>query len=841
MVSAPDSHMSLEVYLLGKFQIKVNGIFIENHQWLRESAKHLLKLLALEPRHQLHREQIMDLLWADREFENSFNNLNKAIHALRRTLEPNLSKGNNSQFIITQKQQVILASPEHLFIDSDEFEKLAKRAIKNNDLMAAEAALNLYSGDLLPEDIYVDWLTVKRESLRILYRKLATKLSKAYSENQEYDKGIELLRRLSLDDPTDEGVHQNLMQLYVFSGNRNQALKQFEECRKALQELGVEPDEETIELKELIKSGRSSLLRANGKQTNGNNHHPEAISTSQILDTDAKQHRINYPKIRRLTFQQGVIESARFCPDRQTIVYSAAWSGSEYDLYTINQEIGESRSMRMPDSCLYGIAKSGEMAVALDRKFLRGYIKTGTLSRMHFSGSIPRELFEGIQWADWYPKKDCLETLYEEGCLLIVRENKGKSCLEYPVGQVIYETGGWISHPRFSPDGKAIAFIEHPTLADDSGVVSIIALTEGAPRQKQVLSSGWISIQGLAWNGASEEVWFTATREGNSRNIYAVSPNAEAPKERLIYQGIGSLTLNDLSDDGTVLITVNKTRIQISFRSPEDNEERDISWHDWSLARDLSADGKTILFTEAGESGGSLYAAYLRKADNTAALRLGSGSALALSPDGRFALVRLLTTPQQLGVFPTGTGMRKLLLPSAQGPLNYQPWACWFPDGKKILFSANKKDEGTKLYVQELDGEPECLTPHEQGVEISSPHSISPDGKQVAFINSEKKVCLLEIETAKRHLLSGLESDYLIVGWSKDGKYLFVRERSKIPAVIYRYELSTAKKEEWIELMPKDKTGVHEILRVLLAEEAQSYAYSYSRELSDLFVIDNLQ
>ena len=93
----------LEIFLLGKFRAKIDGVPIDEKHWLRRSAESLVKLLALRPSHSLHREQIMDLLWAEQSPETAMNNLNKAIYGARRALEPNLAKGSQSQFILTSK------------------------------------------------------------------------------------------------------------------------------------------------------------------------------------------------------------------------------------------------------------------------------------------------------------------------------------------------------------------------------------------------------------------------------------------------------------------------------------------------------------------------------------------------------------------------------------------------------------------------------------------------------------------------------------------------------------------------------------------------------------------
>ncbi|HEX8289188.1 MAG TPA: BTAD domain-containing putative transcriptional regulator [Pyrinomonadaceae bacterium] len=842
----PEQHSptSLEIYLLGKFQVKVNGLLVKEHFWQRRSAKLLVKLLALTPHHELHREKIIDILWTDQDIETAKNSLHKTIYMARRAFEPFLEKATESQFIQTKKQHVILFSPGSLFIDVEEFERLANIALKTEDIETGESAIALYKDDLLTETLFEEWLVVKRESLRILYRKLTTKIAELQASKAEFGRSIELLKKLITDDPTDEHVHQHLMRYYAQTGSKYQALKQYEQCCQALREMSVEPEQETVELKEQIQQGKIAPLKLitniDSRQT--------AISSNGHIQAEKRivKPPPSVPKVKQLTFRQGVIQSAKFSSDNQTIIYDAAWGGVDPELFTIPRDGWDSQPVGLKQTNIFSVSPTGEMAIALRRKFLRGYVSSATLARIHQRGGMPRELLESVQWADWYPDKECLAKLSDNQCLVIVRESEGRSRLEYPIGNVLYETGGWISHPSFSPSGEAIAFIDHPTLAEDSGAVAVINLKTEDKSEKRIISDGWISIRGLVWNKATGEIWFTAAREGNARSVYAVSVNDENDKEtdneRLVYKGIGSLTIHDLSPDGAALITVDKTRIRISSGNcTEEKEEHDLSWHDWSLVRDLSPDGETILFTEAGESGGSLYGVYVRKTNGSPALRLGNGSALALSPNGKYALVRLLTTKQQVALLPTGAGETKMLPPFESKSLKYQPWACWFPNGKKILFAANEADKGTKLYTQEWDSEPICITPKQEGVEISSPHSISPDGKQIAIINSENRICLYEIENGKCKLLPDLRVDYLVVRWSGDGKYLFVRERGKVPAVIYRYEIETARTEEWIRLMPQDKTGVHEILRILLTPDGKSYVYSFTRDLSDLFLIEGLQ
>lgn len=804
----------LKIFLLGKFQIKLNDLHIEERHWQRRASGHLVKLLALHPQHQLHREQIIDLLWSHQDLEAAVNKLNKAIYVARRTLEPNLVKASDSSFIITQKQQILLRSPGSLYIDVEEFESLAAKAIATANLETCEAALKLYRGNLLIEDIYEDWLAVRRENLNLLFRKLMTKTAEIHAAKENQRKSIELLKKLVIEDPTDEYVHQRLMRLYAETGSKYQALKQFEFCRKALAENGIELESETLELKNQIQIGnfRNNKSAVNGKKN---------IELSLL----------SLSRVRQITFQPGVIQSTKFLPDGQDILYSAAWEGNEFELYKTNLKTLESNTVNLKNTGIFAVSPSGEKALASNRSFYYGYTSIAALVRQDAAGNL-KEITKNVQWADYYPVQGDFDS-DDSKSFAVVRELKGKNRLEYPIGNVLYETGGWISHPRFSPDGKHIAFIDHPIPADDGGAIAVVTLAG----QKTILSEGWLSAQGLVWTPGGEEIWFTATKEGNARAVYAVKLTHNS--ERLIYKGIGSLTLHDLSVHNAALVTVDKTRIRILAKGKDQDKECDLSYQDWSLVRDISADGQTILFTEAGEGSGALYSVYIRQRVRSTPRCLGQGSAIALSPDGKFALTRLLTTPQQLALLPVSDGDVKLLKTFKSDLHIYQPWGGWFPDGSKIFFIANESNAGSRLYVQKINDEPVCLTPEIEGVELSSPHSISPDGKFITIIYLNR-TCLLSTADGTFRQLPNLEQNYLPIGWSTDGKYLFIKERGKIPAAVYRYELHTGKKDFWFELMPKDTTGVHEILRVLMTPDGKSYAYSYTRDLSDLFLIEGL-
>ena len=252
----PAGDGSLEIYLLGPFRVVVDSRVVTERQWSRRKPALLIKLLALQPHHQLHREQTIELLWPDSDPESAINNLHKAIHLARHALEPRLKSAADSHFVLTRGQQIVLSAPGKLYIDVEAFERQADAAIKSNDVAACETASGLYRGDLLSENPYEDWAAMRREQSRELYHRLLRNLSKIYESQGDHPQSIEPLRKLIAADTANEEAHRDLMRLYALTGNRHQALRQYQQCVESLRrELDAQPEPATVELQRQIESG----------------------------------------------------------------------------------------------------------------------------------------------------------------------------------------------------------------------------------------------------------------------------------------------------------------------------------------------------------------------------------------------------------------------------------------------------------------------------------------------------------------------------------------------------------------------------------------------------------
>jgi serine/threonine protein kinase/Tol biopolymer transport system component len=523
------------------------------------------------------------------------------------------------------------------------------------------------------------------------------------------------------------------------------------------------------------------------------------------------------PVYHPLTFRRGLVSSARFAPDGKTVIYSASWEGAPLQPFTTRPESPQSQELQPVGADILSISSTGEMALALGSKSF-GFHRTGTLGRVPLVGGAPREIAENVAWADWSP---------DGKSLAVVREVNGRQQLEYPLNKVLYVADGWVGNPRVSADGEWIAFLDHPILNDDGGSVAVINLAG----EKKTLSSGWDSIQGLAWSPGGE-IWFTATNTGGDRSLFGVNLSGRV---RLLVRVPGELTLLDADREGNVLMTRGNDRSGMLVFAPGETKEHDLSWLDWSTPYDISRDGRTILFSEGGEGGGPKYGAYLRRTDGSPAVRLGDGSPTSLSPDGKWVIQRPNVSPAQFFLVPTGVGEQKAL---THDDINHLR-ATWLPDGKSFVFSGNKPGHGVRLFVQSIDGgPPKPITP--EGVSPAG-FQVSPDGNVIAAVGSDRRSYFYSISGGEPRLIPGMIEGEHALGWSTDGRSLFVLRGGPPPAPVFRLDIASGKEVLWKEFSPADPAGISAINGGEVVLDGKAYFYSYIRTLSDLYLVTGLK
>jgi len=527
------------------------------------------------------------------------------------------------------------------------------------------------------------------------------------------------------------------------------------------------------------------------------------------------------PSYSRLTFESGTVYSARFAPDGHSVVYSAAWNNKPVQLFSTMGNSRLSQPLAFTDANLLGISSTGELALVL-RGTQTGQLETvnGTLARAPLAGGSPRELLSDVRWADWN----------REGKLAVVHYVEGHSRLEYPIGNVLYESGGWISNIRFSPDGGSIAFMDHPALWDNRGTVRLVDLSGHV----RTLSQEWESEAGLAWRPDGKEIWFTAIEKGNNLNLKAVDISGSGKIRNLLDLPV-AITIEDIDSDGGVLVSLNSKRLAMAYTTLGDKESVDLSWHDLNSARDISRDGKLVLFEDSSEAAGPAYAVVVRKVDGALPVRLGEGSSGGMSPDGKWAISVSTSQAPQITLLPIGAGQPHTINVTGLAHI-HNGWARFLPDGQRLAVNGDETGHAPRCYIVEPSGKAKPATP--EGV-LCGP--LSPDSRSIVGVAPDRSIALYSLDGEPPRLIPHLENNFVAVQWSDSGSALYGYHPGEFPSKVYKVEIATGKETAIQELKPGVPAGVAMVAPIVVSADGKRFAYSYNQTLSALYLISGLR
>jgi Tol biopolymer transport system component len=531
------------------------------------------------------------------------------------------------------------------------------------------------------------------------------------------------------------------------------------------------------------------------------------------------QQKTQSPSYRRLTYETGTVYSARFGPDSRSIVYGAAWNGKPLQLFSTVGDSLLSQPLNLTDADLLALSRTGELAVTLHGS-RRAHMETvgGVLARTPLAGGSPREVVEDVPWADWDAT----------GELAVVHHNAGRDRIEYPIGHALYQSNGWISHLRFSPQGDKIAFMDHPALWDDRGSVFLIDLSGHV----NVLTAEWESEDGLAWSTDGKEVWFTAVEKGYDRELRAVNMSG---RTRSILDLPMGMTLEDVAPDGRVLVSLDAERVAMAITA-RDGKTVDLSWHDWDIAKDISRDGQSVLFEDASEAAGAQYSLAIRKIDGTPPVQLGEGSAGKLSPDGKWAISILPGSPGRVTLVPLGPGQARVIAITGLEHIE-NGVAHFLGDGKRITLNASESGHGVRTYLVDFEGgKPVPITP--EGI---TGGLISPDGQYILHVDDAAGVAVYPTAGGGSHPIPNLERGFVPVQWSEDNSSVYGYLPDQIPTKVYKVNLVTGEKSLVQELQPDTTVGVVYIAPVVVTRDGSRFAYSYYQVFSVLYLISGLR
>ncbi len=540
---------------------------------------------------------------------------------------------------------------------------------------------------------------------------------------------------------------------------------------------------------------------------------------------------LNPPPIeyQRLTFQQGSISSARFSADTETVLFAARFSSTS-EVYSARLDSVGLRPLGINADAVLSVSSAGELAILQSKHTVAGLTAVGVLARVPLAGGAPRQVLSDVQAAAWSPDGSELAVVHYVPESHVYR-------LEYPLGHVLYQTAGWISDPRFSPDGQTIAFADHPVFGDDQGFVSTIPAAGGSI---QHLTRSWESLQKLAWHPNGRQVWFTAANAGFYYSLYAVD---RSQKQRMVLTVPGGVELEDIAPDGKVLLDHYVERTLLMVSTKDHREERDLSWLDNVEFFRFSSDGNQILLGDESEGSGRKHATFIRNVDGSPAVRLGDGDGIVLSPDDKWALSSL--PPNQLRLLPTGTGELQVLShsdPTGDPKSGIKPPtkiradlpAEWFPDGKRIAYIG----DDNRTHLLDLSGNDTVLT--ETG---TTGYLVAPDGQHVLVQTAAGQYELYPVSGGQPVAVSWLRPQDLPVRFSADGKALFIAvpKQGSRGRDLFRVELSDGRRTLLWHIQSPNNGISNDAWYVDITPDGTGYAYSYRQKSCALFVVNGLK
>ena len=513
------------------------------------------------------------------------------------------------------------------------------------------------------------------------------------------------------------------------------------------------------------------------------------------------------------TFDRLPITNARYLPDGQAIVYSAAHSGYRPELFVINPNVEGPQRTGITNAHLLSVSSKGEIAIVANAEYQGQRIYRGTLSRLTL-GSSPRPVADDVRDADWSPDGNQLAVVRDLG--------NGRDRLEFPIGTALYEAGGYLSDVRVSRDGTRIAFFEHAQRLDDRGFVKVLTIDT---RAVATLGSEFWGLQGLAWATDDASVLFSGSPAGGKvMQPFAAAPDGGPPAA--IFGVPDRLIILDVTGDGRWLASREELTFDVRARVPGADGERDLSWLGSAGARRLSADGAWLLLVDVSARAGTNYGVLLRKTDGSQPLRLGEGDPQQLSPDGRWAAA-MIASSQELIVYPTGAGT-PITLP--RGAIERYESASWFPDSRTLFVCGSESARSSRCYRQGLAG-----SPPEPVTAGGLRASLAPDGRAVLTTMPDGSFQVTAIGNGETRT-APLQAGDRVIAWSRDSRAVFVQRGAELPVTVERVDLATGTRLARLEI-PVRSAGVSSAIVTDWVDEGPWYAYNLTTVSATLFSV----
>jgi serine/threonine protein kinase len=515
------------------------------------------------------------------------------------------------------------------------------------------------------------------------------------------------------------------------------------------------------------------------------------------------------------TFRAEAIFSARFAPDGQTIIFSSTGeTGTVPRLYVIRSDYPEPARLGPDSAHLLAVSSKGELAVLTGATYLGHRLFEGTLATLPLGGGAPREVMTKVRDADWSP---------DGTSMAVIRNVDGIDRLEYPVGNVVVRSSGYVSDVRVSPNNERIAFFEHPSRYDDRGSAVVVDRSGHEVARSPVY---W-AVEGLAWRDEGSRVLFSGTSSSYAA-LSVYSMNSRGKTERAV-SSAGGLTLQDVARNGRWLVTNDDQPYRLFSGTAGASNERELGWLDVSVEPVFSPDGSQIAFSDEGLTGGINYSVLLRKTDGSPAARIGEGEPIAFSRDGKSVMAIVQTDPPRLMLYPTGAGEARRLDSGQFKAFNTGN----LTNDNRFFVCGSLAQQRERCWTGAIAGgglKPVTPEPTIQAI-------ISTDAAMIAAQVADSFALYFGNGTLSRPARGFAPADKLI-RWSPDGHEVWVWNSNGGGIRVDRVDPISGRRSSLLTITPRDVIGTRNFQDVTVADDGRRYAFIQVRYMSNLFTVE---
>ncbi len=507
-----------------------------------------------------------------------------------------------------------------------------------------------------------------------------------------------------------------------------------------------------------------------------------------VLGTRRRPAAAALPKLRPLTHRNGRVYGARFTRDGSRVVYGAAWDLDPIGVFVTEIETGDTHALDVPSADLLAVSSRDELALSVGHRFVDHQSARGHLTLLPLAGGVPRPLADDIQAADFSPTAP--------DRIAAIRAVETGFVVEFPLGTAIARDDGWLTYVRVSPDGGRVAYFRHPQTDDDEGALCV---------GDRVISDGWASLAGLAWDPRGDALWFTGSRDNLVSSLHRVTLAGDVTDIQV--PSIGRMRLLDLAADRRALLTSDAWRLR-SIAGERDHSRSEISY-----VADLSADASTVVMGELGDldaSNGTFLVPYA----GGRALRLGPGAPVAISPSGKRVAANVQSATH-LVVYSTDSADTPHI--PTPGFVGYGRWL----------------DEITLLVLWK-----NALWRIGAGVPVAVAQDagrFALDGARAraAYVDPAGVLKVLVLATGAVTTLATPGRTAEVCGWLATGEIAL--RSTTTPIEIDRVDPQSGARTHHMTVQPP-LTGLKAVDTLVLHPDGVHVAYSYGQEISQLFV-----